>query len=268
MTNMFPHHAESIENIKKHFEADPKVQALLLTGSIAHGYHTAESDVDALIVLAEDEYQKHVDSGNMTVVLHDLCTYEGGYVDAKYTSISFIKQVAERGSEPARWAFEGARILFNRIPGSTTELEDAIRAAVTYPLADKHDRLRRFRAQLEIWRWYTGEALRKKNKYLLHTAVSKLILFGGRLILAHNEILYPFHKWFMRVLQDAPDKPEGLMECIDELATEPTFERVDAFYDLIKGFQEWPTGPFRFGAAFMVDSELNWLHVKTPVEDI
>ena len=51
----------------------------------------------------------------MTVVLHDLCTYPGGYVDAKYTSMSCINQVALVGSEPARWAFDGARVLFNRI---------------------------------------------------------------------------------------------------------------------------------------------------------
>ena len=52
-----------------------------------------------------------------------------------------------------------------------------------------------------------------------------MILFGGRLILAHNEILYPFHKWFMRVLGSAPNKPEWLMECIDDLASAPTLGR-------------------------------------------
>ncbi|KAK3387404.1 hypothetical protein B0H63DRAFT_156887 [Podospora didyma] len=265
---MYPHHAESIEIITKHFGADPKVQALILTGSIAHGFQTAESDVDVLIVLSDEHYQKHVDGGNLTAVLRDLCTYDGGYIDAKYTSLAFIKQVAAIGSEPARWAFDGAKILFARTTETATALQDAIAMAVVYPLADKHDRLRRFRAQLEIWRWYTGEALRKKNNYLLHTAVGKLLLFGGRLILAHNEILYPYHKWFLRVLQDVPDKPDELMACAEDLAAEPTMEKVEAFYELVRGFKEWPVGPHRFGATFMVDSELNWLHLQTPVEDI
>ncbi|KAK0752645.1 hypothetical protein B0T18DRAFT_436606 [Schizothecium vesticola] len=227
---MFPHHAESIEVIENHFLADPKVQALILTGSIAHGFQAAESDVDALIVLSEEDYQQHVDAGNMTVVLHDVTTHPGGYLDGKYTSLSFIKQVVE--------------------------------------ICRKRERQRRFRAQLEIWTWYTGEAIKKKNKYLLHTAVGKLILFGGRLILSHNELLYPYHKWFIRVLEGAPQKPEGLMACIDDLASEPTLDKVQAFASLIKGFQDWPTGPHRFGATFIEDSELNWLHVKTPVEDI
>lgn len=263
---MFLHHTESIEVIKNHFWADPKVQALILTGSIAHGFQSAESDVDALIVLSEEDYQQHVNVGNLTVVLHDVTTYPGGYLDGKYTSLSFIKQVADMGSEPARWAFDGAQVLFNRSEGPA--LEEAIRAAPVYPAAEKHERQRRFRAQLEIWAWYTTEAIKKKNKYLLHTAVGKLILFGGRLILSHNELLYPYHKWFLRVLEGAPQKPEGLMACIDDLASEPTLEKVQAFAGLIKEFQDWPTGPYRFGAVFMEDSELNWLHIKTPVEDI
>lgn len=263
---MFPHHTESIEVIKNHFSADPKVQALILTGSIAHGFQSAESDFDALIVLSEDDYQQHVDVGNMTVVLHDVTTYPGGYLDGKYTSLSFIKQVAEMGSEPARWAFDGAQVLFNRNEGPA--LEEAIRAAPVYPAAEERERQRWFRAQLEIWAWYTTEAIKKKNKYLLHTAVGKLILFGGRLILSHNELLYPYHKWFLRVLDSAPQKPEGLMACIDDLASDPTLDKVQAFAGLIKEFQDWPTGPHRFGAIFMEDSELNWLHIKTPVEDI
>ena len=88
-----------------------------------------------------------------------------------------------------RWAFDGARVLFDRIDGSG--LEQAIRAPLVYPVAEKLERQRRFRAQLEIWAWYTTEAINKKNKYLLHTDVGKLILFGGRLILAYNEMLYP-----------------------------------------------------------------------------
>ena len=98
--------------------------------------------------------------------------------------------------------------------------------------------------------------------------MGKLILFGGRLILAHNEMLYPYHKWLLACLTRAPEKPEGLMACIEDLASEPTLENVQAFASLIKGFQDWPTGPHRFGATFAEDSELNWLFIKTPVEDI
>jgi hypothetical protein len=69
---------------------------------------------------------------------------------------------------------------------------------------------------------------------LLGTSVSKLILFGGRLILAHNELLYPYHKWFLKVLEQAKDKPSDLLACIQTLNESPTVENSEAFYEKVK----------------------------------
>ncbi len=38
-------------------------------------------------------------------------------MDGKYLSLDFVKQVLEKGSEPARFAFEGSQVLFSRIEG-------------------------------------------------------------------------------------------------------------------------------------------------------
>src|SRR5512140_1736036 len=215
---MYPHHTQSIQNVKEYFERDPQVLALLLSGSIAHGFESETSDVDILIFVPEEEYQKRLQRGQVTFFTRDLVTYQGGYVDGKYLSLDFVKQVAEKGSEPARFAFEGTQILFNKIEG----FEQEIRRVVAYPVAEKAERIQRFHAQLEAWHWYCGEALRKENQYLLKTSVSKLILFGGRLILAHNEMLYPYHKWFLKVLERAKEKPADLLACIQALTTEHT----------------------------------------------
>jgi hypothetical protein len=74
---------------------------------------------------------------------------------------------------------------------------------------------------------------------LLGTTISKLILFGGRLVLAHNEMLYPYHKWFLKVLGSAKDKPFDLMVCIQTLNESPTAENVEAFYKKVKTVQLW-----------------------------
>jgi hypothetical protein len=107
-----------------------------------------------------------------------------------------------------------------------------------------------------------------KNQYLLGTSVSKFILFGGRLILAHNELLYPYHKWFLRVLESAEHKPDGLLEAIHQLNTVPSLENVEALYEKVKDFRPWIDGEFDWPTQFMFDSELNWLDGKTPVDDL
>jgi hypothetical protein len=261
---MEPHHSQTIQNVKEYFQRDPQVLALLLSDSLAHGFQTSTSDVDIMIFISREDYQKRFQTGQLTFFNTDLSTYEGGYVDGKYLSLDFVKQVLEKGSDPARFAFEGARVLFSRVE----RFEEEICRIAAYPIAEKTERIQRFHAQLEAWHWYCGEALKRGNQCLLGTAVSKLILFGGRLILTHNEMLYPYHKWFLKVLGQAKDKPSDLMASIQALTEAPTVENVEAFYQKVKRFHPWDENPHGWGAQFMLDSELNWLDGKTPVDDL
>jgi predicted nucleotidyltransferase len=261
---MHPHHSQSIQNIKEYFQRDQEVLALLLSGSIAHGFESASSDVDIMIFISEEDYQRRFQSGQLHFFNRDLCAYEGRYVDGKYLSINFVKQVSEKGSEPARFAFEGSQVLFSRVEG----FQEAVCKIAEYPASEKMERIKRFYAQFEAWHWYCGEALSKKNQYLLGTAMSKLILFGGRLILAHNEILYPYHKWFLKVLEGAQTKPSDLMDCIQRLTESPTAETIEIFYERVKTFQPWSDTPYNWPVQFLLDSELNWMEGKIPVDDL
>lgn len=261
---MHPHHAQSIQNVAEYFQRDPEVLALLLAGSIAHGFETPVSDVDILIIVSEADHRKRLEENRVHFFNMDLCTYEGGYVDGKYLNMGFIEQVKQKGSEPARFAFAGSQVLFSRVDG----IEADIRKAAEYPKAGKAERIQRFYAQFEAWHWYCQESLRLKNQYLLGTSVSKFILFSGRLILAHNELLYPYHKWFLRVLQDAQDKPDGLLEAIHQLNATPSLVNVETLYEKVKTFQTWEDGNVSWPTRFMFDSELNWVDGKTPVDDL
>jgi hypothetical protein len=107
-----------------------------------------------------------------------------------------------------------------------------------------------------------------KNEYLLETSISKFILFSGRLVLAHNELLYPYHKWFLCVLEGAKDKPAGLLESIHQLTIMHIPENIETLYEKVKTFQPWIEGEFSWPIQFMFDSELNWLDDKTPVDDL
>jgi len=89
------HHSQTIQNVIEHFQRDPEVRALLLSGSIAHGFQTSTSDVDIMIFISEEDYQKRFQRGQLTFFNTDLPTYEGGYIDGKYISLDFVKQVLE-----------------------------------------------------------------------------------------------------------------------------------------------------------------------------
>jgi predicted nucleotidyltransferase len=260
---MFEHHSSTLARVAEHFSKDPEVTGLILAGSIAHGFCSAESDVDVMIVVSDESHAERLRTARATFFSRELCTY-GSYVDGKYISQGLLQQIREKGSEPARYAFKDAQVIFSSDPALPALLEEVAR----YPVAEKASRIWRFQAQVEAWRWYTNEADKRQNLPLLRTALAKLTLFGGRIILAHNELLYPYHKWFLRVLAQAADKPPGFLELIEELASAPDSDKVERFTCMVRDYGSWEMSEGSWGAQFMLESELNWLHAPPPVDDL
>ncbi|MFH1214126.1 MAG: nucleotidyltransferase domain-containing protein [Candidatus Neomarinimicrobiota bacterium] len=261
---MQEHHRQSINNIVDYFRDDNSVEALLLGGSIAHGFEKESSDID-IMILVTDLYHNELSRQNKLTFLNtELCTYPGGYVDGKFIPLNFLREVAEKGSEPARFAFQGARILFSR----NKSYDDIVKSIVQYPQNGKAERLRRFSAQLEAWYWYVNESVKHNNQYLLWLSISKLILFGGRLILTHNELLYPFHKWFLKVLESAADKPPDMMESIGRLYKDASTDNARQFYEMIRDFRDWGLAKGEWTTYFVQDCEWNWRDGKPPVDDL
>jgi hypothetical protein len=261
---MLPHHTQSIENATQYFRQQPEVLALLLGGSIAHGFATAVSDVDVMILVSDEEYAKRLQNEGAHFFNRELCTYPEGYVDGKYLTPTFLEQVEARGSEPARFAFKDACVLFSSIDGLSKTIESIVR----YPVEQKTERTQRFYAQLQAWHWYAGEALKHQNPYLLNLSINKLILFSGRMILAHNDLLFPYHKWFLRVLEHAHEKPADLMSQIEGLIAHPDQSTIDRYVDTIKEFQPWGVPDKGWPNQFMIDSEWNWINGQPSIDDL
>jgi len=224
VANLLPQHARFIEEVTERFAADPAVEALLVGGSIAHGLARPDSDLDVLLVVSEEELARRTAAHQVTFTDPDAGDYEGGYLDGKYISRGFLAEVIERGSEPARWAFADAIVGFARAP----ELAELVRSAGAYPEAQRDEKLRAFLGHAMLMSWFHREAAKRDDRYLAAYASSRVALFAGRAILAHNRMLYPFHKWFTTMLDRAPLRPPDLLEQIDGVLAEPTAARAEA----------------------------------------
>jgi hypothetical protein len=261
---MYPHHETSIQRLVDYFRTVPEAEALILGGSIAHGFAGPGSDIDVMIIVSDRAYEDRLREGRLQFFDNQICTYDDGYVDGKYLGLSMLTKLAASGSEPARFAFLDARVLLSRIP----TLDRTLQAITRYPVKGKVERMRRFYAQFETWHWYAHEALKLNDRYLLGVSIAKLVLFGGRLILAHNELLYPYHKWFLKLLGRAADKPPSLLDAIHGLQRDPSADNIGRFYQLIGSFRAWEAPEIDWPSQFMLDSELGWLTGTTAVDDL
>ncbi len=140
---MLPHHARSIENLTSALADEPSILALILGGSLAHGFARPDSDIDVTLVVSSEELSRRRADGCLHFNNRALCTYDG-YIDGKYVDVPFLEQVAARGSDPIRYAYEGNRILLSRVG----TLESLLEAITRFPLEQKQERLERFSAQL------------------------------------------------------------------------------------------------------------------------
>jgi len=257
------HHRRVVERLIDAFEKNPDYPALLVGGSVARGWERDDSDVDIILVASDAAYEVCTATNNYHYFNRDLCDYSGGYVDGKIVNLHFLEEVAARGSEPARSAFVNASIAYSRIPG----LNVLIQRCASYPEYAHREKLLSFYAQVQAMQWYVGEAFKRSDPYLLMHMLSDLVLYGGRMILAYNRILFPYHKWFLTALREAPEKPKGFVEMIEALMTDPSCERVDEFCHAVLTFTDWEVPVESWPVRFMQDAEWGWRTGRIGLED-
>ncbi len=260
---MREHHQRTLQRLVDHFQNDPAFPALIVGGSIARGWDKEESDVDIILIATEEEYAWRVPVRALTYFTTEFCDYPGGYVDGKVVNMGFLREVAEHGSEPARAAFSGAIIGYSRLP----ELDDLLRRIPVYPEEQRRARLQSFYAQVQALVWYVGEAENRGDRYLLQRMSADLVLFAGRLILAHNRILYPYHKWLFAELARAPEKPADMLALADQFLAAPSKQMAEQFSQCVLNFTDWEKPAEGWPARFMEDTEWAWRRGCAPLAD-
>jgi len=260
---MRPHHKKAIDNLVESIKKDERFVALIIGGSVAKGMEREDSDIDVTLIATDEEFEK-IKKRNMYLYYETkFCDYPGGYIDGKVVNLEFLQNTAKRGSEPARDAFRDAWIAYSKIP----ELKNLLNKIPVFQKEEKLEKIRKFYAQFETANWIIKEAVKRDDEYLLTRGITDLILFGGRLILEHNEILYPFHKLFMQTLEKTQDKPENLMLLIHNLLEYRNIENAQSLFESIKNFRKWELGEF-WAIRFLLDTEWAWIDGKPYVGDL
>ncbi len=257
------HHQRAIDRLADTYRDDPRFRGLIIGGSVAKGYARDDSDVDFLIIASDEEFERRLAERDLFINRRDLCDYDGGFVDGKIINLAFLSALAEKGNEPSRAAFEGAFVAYSHVP----DLDGLLQRIPVYPDAGHDERIDAFYSMAFMQHWMIHEAERHGNRYTLTRAASQLALYAGRLILAHNRRLFPYHKWLPRALESVPDKPDDLMGCFDALLKDPGAARATALFERVRAFQDWGVSDLEAYTWFMTEVEWSWMSGKTPIED-
>ena len=258
---MPPEHERAIEQLRARYERDPNVLGLIVIGSVARGDAGARSDVDCVLVVTTEEWRRLEARSALSFRADDVMP--GGHVGGGIVELVFLLDAADRGPEPTRYAFSSARIVFTR----DERIAEVLTRIPVYQERERAEKMKSFVSQLPVHLSYLELGEYSGNAWLLAETAVELVLFGGRLILAHNRILFPNRKQFIRALAAAAEKPDGIVDLAQDLMRAPSIARAKLFYDAVMGFRDWPVPTEGHWARFQIDRETNWRRGPTALAD-
>lgn len=257
------HHRRVVERLIERFADDARFPALIVGGSVAKEQARDDSDVDVLLVATEEEFARRQRVHDLWYFDQESADYPGGYVDGKVISPRFLAEAEERGSEPMRAAFRGAYVAYSRLPG----LPEQIRRIPVYPEHERDEKMLAFYSQVMVLPYFIGEAEKRADPFLFSWAASRIVFFGGRLILAYNRVLFPSEKRLLEEVERAPDKPADFPRLAGALIENPSQETARAVRDCLKDFLGWDVGYGQAISRYFEDSEWNWRSGRPPLQD-
>ncbi len=248
---MHENHKQSIVNIARNLKNDPNNQALILYGSVARNNAGKESDIDLFLLLSEEDYELRSKSGNFTLSLNQMCVKPCNQANITFISQKKLLEISLSKSEIRKYAFVGSQIIFSKIKG----LENIIHKITEYPIMEKSSKLESFYSQIKMHHSYLEYGEYSGNLFVLYHSAVALTFFGGRMILAHNNMLYPGRKWFLNQLEKATNKPEEFMDRMKILLKTPSINNSNQFCECLFGYRDWPKPKEGWYNRFLFDSE-------------
>lgn len=222
---MYKHHEMSIENMKDYFRKCGAI-ALILAGSVAKGTERADSDLDGIVILSEEEYAEKEKNNTTTETIDGLCTYEGGYFDIKYMTKQYLKDLAEKGSEPARNGFAKAKILFC----DDAEIEAILPLIPIFQKTEKEEKLLSFYSDFWLNYYYFLKSCPIDGYMKMHT-ISEIIYSIYRMMLQENEILFDCNRRLEQQVESVSEKTVELVRLGRKLEVTQSIPDADRFVD-------------------------------------
>ncbi|MEU1972599.1 nucleotidyltransferase domain-containing protein [Microbacterium sp. NPDC019599] len=257
------HQDETLAVYADEVRSDPDVLGLVLVGSLARGTERADSDVDVYLVLAEAAFDRARERDRLSYIETDVATYDGGYVDVKVVSPTYLAAAAQRGDEPTRASLVGARVIWSRIADLDAEVERISRPGPDF----FRTRCASFIAQMRLQGGYfLGRGEKRDDPYLTAWASLHMISAADRALLSHHGVLFRGHKYLREMVAGLPELPADYGRLVDEQLRRPTADRGLAIMRSVEEFRDWGVPGDATLSRYIEDTELAWLFGTLPPE--
>ena len=261
----YPHHREAVKELISIFREKEGVIALVFGGSVAKHMEREDSDIDAMVIVTEEFYERKrkVNCIAECISMGD-CAYPGGYFDVKYMTKDYIRDAAEKGSEPTRNSFIGSHVLFS----ADEEVTELVRRIPVFQKQEFEEKMLSFFSNLQLNYNYFWKACRPEG-YMKLKVASEIVYSLYRMVLQENEILFPCNRRLEQFVKLAPDQPEHLVEYCEEFCRTLEDDPLDKALEAWKAWThyQYPTDSAVCQSRYCDDFEQWWRVPRTLVSE-
>lgn len=258
----YPHHREAVKELISIFREKEGVIALVFGGSVAKHMEREDSDIDAMVIVTEEFYERKrkVNCIAECISMGD-CAYPGGYFDVKYMTKDYIRDAAEKGSEPTRNSFIGSHVLFS----ADEEVTELVSRIPVFQKQEFEEKMLSFFSNLQLNYNYFWKACRPEG-YMKLKVASEIVYSLYRMVLQENEILFPCNRRLEQFVKLAPDQPEHLVEYCEEFCRTLEDDPLDKAVEAWKAWThyQYPTDSAVCQSRYCDDFE-QWWRVPRPL---
>ena len=258
----YPHHREAVKELISIFREKEGVIGLVFGGSVAKHMEREDSDIDAMVIVTEEFYERKrkVNCIAECISMGD-CAYPGGYFDVKYMTKDYIRDAAEKGSEPTRNSFIGSHVLFS----ADEEVTELVRRIPVFQKQEFEEKMLSFFSNLQLNYNYFWKACRPEG-YMKLKVASEIVYSLYRMVLQENEILFPCNRRLEQFVKLAPDQPEHLVEYCEEFCRTLEDDPLDKALEAWKAWThyQYPTDSAVCQSRYCDDFE-QWWRVPRPL---
>ena len=258
----YPHHREAVKELISIFREKEGVIALVFGGSVAKHMEREDSDIDAMVIVTEEFYEKKrkVNCIAECISMGD-CAYPGGYFDVKYMTKDYIRDAAEKGSEPTSNSFIGSHVLFS----ADEEVTELVSRIPVFQKQEFEEKMLSFFSNLQLNYNYFWKACRPEG-YMKLKVASEIVYSLYRMVLQENEILFPCNRRLEQFVKLAPDQPEHLVEYCEEFCRTLEDDPLDKALEAWKAWThyQYPTDSAVCQSRYCDDFE-QWWRVPRPL---
>jgi predicted nucleotidyltransferase len=250
---------ETLEKVIQNAKSDTSIIGLILVGSLAQGSETDKSDIDLFVVVNDERFEIERGKKNYFWGTNFDSNEYLVEIDGKLIPKDFLRKVWIDGNESIINTLEYSKLLYS----CDNEIKELLKPRTC---RNGSDTIRKFFSMMKSARYTADDDL--GNTLLLNKCIFDVVFYACRLVLAHNNILYPCVKNLRKSLLKCPYVPERFLELMDVVLRTNKYEDMVAFYDYVELCFSKYQFDNRLRRGYVLENEMFWYFNEKPYQEI